>query len=84
MILTYTRVDKQLVKEEQIKMESMDRLFKFFNVNGTNNREITRFTLLELEINSHTKRIGIVVADLNSTNMFLGYNWLVKYNSEVN
>jgi len=38
---------------------------------------------LEVEINGHKERIDVVVMDLNSTDMFLGYNWLVKHNSEV-
>ena len=48
------------------------------------NGKVTRFTLLELEINKHTEQINIVVTDLNSTDMFLGYDWLIKYNPEVN
>ena len=54
-------------------MEPINRSFEIFNVDGTKNREVTRFTLLELEINKHTKRINIVVIDLNSMDMFLGY-----------
>ena len=30
------------------------------------------------------EKIDTVVTDLNSINIFLGYNWLVKYNPEVN
>ena len=47
-------LNKQLVKEEQIKMETMPRLFKVFNADGTKNREVTQFILLELEINEYT------------------------------
>jgi len=36
------------------------------------------------EINGHTEQIDVVVMDLNNTGMFLGYNWLVKYDPEVN
>ena len=39
---------------------------------------MTRFVLLELEINGHTEKIDIMVTDLNGTNMFLGYDWLVS------
>jgi len=42
--------------------------FKVFN------GEVTRFVLLELEINKHTEKIDVVVIDLNSTDMFLEYN----------
>ena len=81
---THTRIYKQLVKEEQIKIELIDWLLKIFNVDKTKNGEVTRFVLLELEINGHTEKIDIVVTDLNGSNMFLGYDWLVKHNTEFN
>ena len=80
---THMRIDKQLVKEKRIKMEPMDRSFKVFNVDGTKNGEITRFALLEVEIDRHKKRIDAVVTDLNGMDMFLEYDWLVKHNLEV-
>jgi len=57
---------------------------KIFNVDKTKNGEVTRFVLLELEINGHTEKIDIVVTDLNDSNMFLGYDWTVKHNTEFN
>jgi len=72
------------VKEEQKKTEPIDKLFKVFNTNRTKNGKVTRFASLKLEINEHTEWIDIIVTDLNSTDMFLGYDWLIKYNSEVN
>ena len=80
---TYTGIDKQLVKEERIKMEPMDRLFEVFNTDGIKNGEVTWFAPLEVEINRHKEWIDTVVTDLNSTNIFLGYDWLVKHNLEV-
>ena len=65
-------------------MGLIDRLFKVFNINRTKNREVIRFVLLKLEISRHTERIDTVVTDLNGMNMFLGYDWLVKHNLEVN
>ena len=70
---THTRIDEQLVKEERIKTEPMDRSFKVFNADGTKNGEVTRFVLLEVEINRHKEWINAVVTDLNGTVMFLGY-----------
>ena len=81
---THIRINKQLVKEEKIKIELIDKLFEVFNTDRTKNGEVTWFTLLELEINGYKEYIDIAVTDLNSMNMFLGYNWLVKYNPEVN
>jgi len=72
-----------LVKEEKIKTELMDRSFEVFNANRTKNREVTRFTPLEVEINGHKEQINAAVTDLNGMDMFLGYDWLVKHNPEV-
>jgi len=64
-------INKQLVEEERINIEHID---KFFNVNRTKNREVTRFAALELKINRYTERINTVVTDLNGIDMFLGYD----------
>ena len=39
---------------------------------------------LEVEINEHKEQINTAVTNLNSINMFLEHNWLVKHNLEVN
>ena len=62
----------------------MNRLFKIFNADGTKNGEATRFALLEVEINGYKEQIDAALINLNSTDIFLEYNWLVKYNPEVN
>ena len=62
----------------------MNRLFEVFNADGTKNREVTWFALLKVEINKHKKQIDVIVMDLNGTDIFLEYNWLVKHNLEVN
>ena len=41
-------------------------------------------TKKDIEINRYMEKINVVVTDLNSMDMFLEYNWLVKYNSEFN
>jgi len=69
----HTGIEKQLAKG-RIKTEQMDRSFKVFNTDGTKNGEVTRFILLELEINRHTERINVAVTDLNGMDIFLGYN----------
>ena len=62
----------------------MDKSFEVFNIDRTKNREVIQFVLLEVKINEYKKQINIAVIDLNGMDMFLGYNWLVKNNSEVN
>jgi len=39
---------------------------------------------LEIKINGHKEQLETVVTDLNRTDMFLGHDWLVKHNPEVN
>ena len=46
--------------------------------------KITRIASLEIEINSHKEWLEAAVTDLNGTDMFLGHDWLVKHNPEVN
>ena len=81
---TYIGIDKQLVKNKKIQTRLINFLFKVFNADGTKNREVTRMAPLEVEINGHKKQLEAVVIDLNSTDIFLGHNWLVKHNLEVN
>jgi len=61
----------------------LDRSFQVFNADGTKNGEVTWFVPLEVEIDGYKEWIDIAITDLNSTDMFLGYNWLVKHNPEV-
>jgi len=39
---------------------------------------------LEIEINRHKEILEAAVTDLDGTDMFLGHDWLVKHNLEVN
>ena len=55
-------------------MESMNRLFKVFNVDKTKNEEVTQYIPMEAKINRYKKQINTVVTDLNSIDIFLGYN----------
>ena len=81
---THMGINKQLVKEKRIQMKPINFSFEVFNADRTKNREVTKVAPLEIEINGHKEILEAVVIDLNGTNMFLGHDWLVKHNSEVN
>jgi len=81
---THTGIDKQLVKDKRIQSRPINFLFKVFNADGTKNREVTKVTPLEVEINRHKETLEAAVTDLDGTDMFLGHDWLVKHNLEVN
>ena len=53
-------------------------------IDGTKNGEVTKIAPLEIEINGHKEILEVAVIDLDRTDMFLGHNWLVKHNLEVN
>ena len=81
---THTRIDEQLVKEKKIQMKAIDFSFEVFNADGTKNGEVTKVAPLEIEINGHKETLEAAVTDLAGTDMFLGHDWLVKHNPEVN
>ena len=80
----YTGIDEQLVKDKRIQTKPINFSFEVFNADGTKNGEVTKMVPLEIEINGHKKTLEAAVTDLNGTNMFLGHDWLVKHNPEVN
>jgi len=81
---TYTRINKQLVKDKRIQTRPINFSFKVFNVNGTKNGEVTKVASLEIKINRYKEQLEAVVIDLNRIDMFLEHNWLVKHNLKVN
>ena len=81
---THTGIDEQLVKDKKISTKPIDFSFEVFNADGTKNGEVTKVAPLEIEIDGHTEQLEAAVTDLDGTDMFLGYDWLVKHNPEVN
>ena len=81
---THTGIDEQLVKDKRIQTKPINFSFKVFNTERTNNGEVTRVAPLEIKVNSHKEQLKAAVTDLNGMDMFLGHDWLVKHNLEVN
>jgi len=81
---THIGINEQLVKDKRIQTKPINISFGVYNANGTKNGDITKMALLEVKINKHKEYIEVAVMDLNGTDMFLGHNWLVKHNLEVN
>jgi len=81
---THTGINEQLVKDRRIQTKKIDFSFEVFNADGTKNGEVTKVAPLEVEINGHKETLEAAVTNLDGTDMFLGYDWLVKHNLEVN
>jgi len=73
-----------LIKDKRIQTKPINFSFEVFNADRTKNREMTRVAPLEIKINGHKKQLETAVTDLNGMDMFLGHDWLVKHNPEVN
>ena len=80
----HTGIDEQLVKDKRIQTKLINFSFEVFNVDETKNGEVIKVAPLEIKINGHKETLEAAVTDLDGTDMFLGHNWLVKYNLEVN
>ena len=81
---THTGIDEQLVKDKNIQTKKINFSFKVFNADGIKNREVTKVAPLEVEINGYKETLEAAVTDLEGTDIFLGHDWLVKHNLEVN
>ena len=81
---THIGIDKQLVKDKRIQTRPINFSFEVFNANRIRNGEVTKVALLEIKINKYKEQLEAIVTDLNRINIFLGHNWLVKHNPEVN
>jgi len=81
---THTEINEQLVKDKRIQTKPINFSFEVFNTDRMKNGEVTKVAPLEIEINGHKETLEAAVMDLNGTDMFLGHDWLVKHNPEVN
>ena len=81
---TNTGIDEQLVKDKRIQTKLINFSFEVFNTDRTKNGEVTKVASLEVEINRHKETLEVAVMNLDGTYMFLGHDWLVKHNLEVN
>ena len=81
---THTGIDEQLVKDKRIQTKPINFSFEVFNTDGTKNGEVIRMAPLKIEINRHKETLEAAVMNLDRTDIFLGHDWLVKHNPEVN
>jgi len=81
---THIGINEQLVKDKRIQTKLINFSFEVFNADGTKNGEVIRMAPLEIKINDHKEQLEAAVMDLDGTDIFLGHDWLVKHNPEVN
>ena len=56
-----------------------------FNADGSTNGKgsIERYARIKLAFEDHVEEMLLSVTSLASSNIFLGHNWLVKHNPEI-
>ena len=81
---THIGINEQLVKDKRIQTKLINFSFEVFNANRMKNGEVTKVVPLGIEINRHKETLEAAVMDLDGTDMFLGHDWLVKHNLEIN
>jgi len=80
-----TTIARKTVEEKGIPTKSLPKPFNIYNSDESKNGEktIKEFVLLEINSNGHIKQIDAVVSEIKETDLFLGHDWLVEYNPEV-
>jgi len=63
----------------------MKTTIEIYNLDGTQNKygKIKEIVLITLEAGGHTEQINAVVSGIMEIDLFLGYDWLEKYNPEI-
>ena len=82
---TKSCINSSFVKNNRIKTYPFKNPFPVFNTNSTNNDRglLKNYVELELSVKEHSEIICLAVTTLVSSNIFLGYDWLTKHNSEI-
>jgi len=80
-----TTITRKTVGEKGIPTKSLPKLFNVYNSDRSRNgkKTIREFVPLEINSNRHIKQIDAVVLEIKETDLFLGHDWLVEHNPEV-
>jgi len=82
---TNTTIARKTVEEKEIPTKSLPKPFNVYNSDRSRNgkQTIREFVPLEINSNGHIEQIDAVVSEIKETNLFLGNDWLVEHNPEV-
>ncbi|KAF7785180.1 hypothetical protein Agabi119p4_1345 [Agaricus bisporus var. burnettii] len=82
---THTCIDEELVKKKKIPTKKLERPITCRNSDGmiAGKKDITKFVKMDLNINGHNEQLDAVVTPLQSSDLFLGHDWLTNHNPEI-
>jgi hypothetical protein len=83
---TRTCIDWGYAKAEGFEMKKLDAHITANNADGTENAhgKITHYVELQMSIGSHQEKIKFLVTSLGKARIFIGMDWLLKHNPEIN
>src|SRR5713101_2422817 len=79
-------INHRFILRNKILTRQVQNLMKVTNANGTENKHgmIKEYVILRVQIDEHIEELEFAVMQLNSTNIFLGLDWLRHHNPLVN
>ena len=83
---TTSSISQRLVDKERIPTQKLAKPIKVLNADGSHNSggKITEKVTVNMNINGHSEQIEASVVHLQDrADIFLGHDWLVKHNPEV-
>jgi hypothetical protein len=79
-------IDHHFVKRNNIPMRKVANPVQVLNADGVENKHgyITNYVTLQVQIDKHSEKLDFAVTQLNTTNIYLGLEWLKWHNPFVN
>ena len=75
-------IDESFVQHNNIATYNLPIAIPVYNADGTPNSNglISKFITIKLVIGEHSERLVLVVTQLSTHSIFLGFNWLKEHN----
>ena len=80
-----TCIDRKFVMEKKINVRKLDKPLPVTNADGSSNiiGSITEYVLLHMKIREHEELWTFFVSDLGDSSVFIGLDWLMYHNPDV-
>jgi hypothetical protein len=82
---TGSAIDQKFIEKHRLPVHKLPRPVQVYNADGSLNKSgsIKEFVIAELTIQGHWKQIALAVTTLSTHQIFLGHDWLIKHNPNV-
>ncbi|SJK99857.1 uncharacterized protein ARMOST_03168 [Armillaria ostoyae] len=83
---TSSSINRTFIQRHGLDMKKTAIPIAVYNANSTRNKagNITEFVEFQMTIGNHSERIGFMVTDLSSKDLYLGHDWLKCHNLVIN